>query len=144
MSSRADRPYTAAVQRAPKPNKRSVFPGARYPTKDVAVDRHMANGRERQVSGHQRLAVRRQLPQKTDPDAGRLLGVVLEAVVPVRVLESDLEHGVAGERQPVAAGRQADHAVPGGMAAGAMDEHPRRHLVLRLERPHLAAVLVQE
>src|SRR5258705_9437609 len=123
MSGRADRPYTAAVQRAPKPNKRSVFPGARYQRKDAAVDRHMANGRERQVSGHQRLAVRRQLPQKTDPDAGRLLGVMFEAVVPVGVLEPDLEHGVAGERQPVAAGRQADHAVPGGVAAGARDEH---------------------
>src|SRR5207244_9620030 len=49
-----------------------------------------------------------------------------------------------GERQPVAAGRQADHAVTGGVAAGATDEHPRRHLVLRLERPQLAAVLVQE
>jgi hypothetical protein len=34
----------------------------------------MADGRERQVSGHHRLAVRGQLPQKTDPDAGRLLG----------------------------------------------------------------------
>ena len=26
-----------------EPNKRSVLPGARYPTKDVAVDRHMAD-----------------------------------------------------------------------------------------------------
>jgi hypothetical protein len=60
------------------------------------------------VSGHQRLAVRRQLPQKTDPDAGRLLGVVFEAVVPVGVLEPDLEHEVAGERQPVAAGPRGD------------------------------------
>src|SRR5215831_18729212 len=94
----------------------------------------MADGRKRQVSGHQRLAVRCQLPQKTDPDAGRLLGVVFEAVVPVGVLEPDLEYGVAGERQPVAAGRQADHAVPGGVAAGACHEHPRRHLVLLLER----------
>src|SRR5262249_11773059 len=34
-------------------HKRSVLPGARYPTKDVAVDSHMADGRERQVSGHQ-------------------------------------------------------------------------------------------
>ena len=40
----------------------------------------MADRRERQVSGHQPLAGRRQLPQKTDPDAGRLLGVVFEAV----------------------------------------------------------------
>ena len=74
----------------------------------------LADGRERQVSGHQRLAVRCQLPQETHPDAGRLLGVVFEAVVPVGVFKPDREHGVAGERQPVAAGRQADHAVPGG------------------------------
>jgi hypothetical protein len=26
--------------------RRSVLPGARYPTKDVAVDRHVADGRE--------------------------------------------------------------------------------------------------
>jgi len=104
----------------------------------------MTHGRERQVSGHERLAVRRQLPQKTDPDAGRLLGVVFEAVVPVRVLEPDLEHGVAGERQPVATGRQADYAVPGSVATGALDDHPRRDLVLLLERPHLTPVLVQE
>ena len=70
-----------------------------------------------------------------DPYAGRLLGVVFEAVVPVRVLEPDLERGVAGERQPVAAGREADHAVPGGVAAGATDEHARRHLILLAERP---------
>src|SRR5262245_61489453 len=102
------------------PNKRSVLPGARYPAKDVAGERHMADRRKRQGSGHQRLAVRRQLPQKTDPDACRLLGVVFETVVPVGVLEPDLEHGVAGERQPVAAGCQTDHAVPGGVTAGAM------------------------
>src|SRR6267154_5931981 len=140
MSGRADRPYAAAAQRAPKP-KRSVLPGARYPTKDVAVDRHMADGRERQVSGHQRLAVRRQLPQKTDAHAGRLLGVVFETVVPVGMLEPDLEHGVAGERQPVAAGRQSDHAMSGGVTAGALDEHPRRYFILVLERPQLTVVL---
>src|SRR5262245_7947947 len=123
--------YEAAIDQLFKPmrsshstltHKRSVLPGARHPTKDVAVDRHMADGRERQVSGHQLLAVRRQLPQKTDADAGRLVGVVLEAVVPVGVVEPDLEHGVASERQPVAAGRQADHAVPGGVAAGALHD----------------------
>ena len=61
---------------------RSVIPDGRYTPKDVAGDRHPADGRERQVSGHQRLAGRRELPQKTDSDASRLLGVVLEAVVP--------------------------------------------------------------
>ena len=29
------------------PNKRSVIPDGRYPTKGVAGDRHMADGRER-------------------------------------------------------------------------------------------------
>lgn len=79
-------PYEAAIDQLFKSSssalthKRSVLPDGRYPTKDVAGDRYMAHGRERQVSGHQRLAGRRQLPQKTDPDAGRLLGVVFEAV----------------------------------------------------------------
>jgi hypothetical protein len=85
----------------------------------------MADARERQVTGHQRLAGRRQLPHKTDPDAGRLLGVVFEAVVPVGVVEPDREHEVPGERQPVAAGRQADHAVPGGVAGATA--HPSQH-----------------
>src|SRR5262249_56058321 len=62
----------------------------------------VGGGRERQMSGHQKLAIRRQLPQKFDADAGCLFGVVLEAVLPVGVFEPDLEHGVAGERQPVA------------------------------------------
>ena len=39
------------------------------------------------MSGHQRLAGLRQLPQKTDPDADRLLGIVVESVVPVGVIE---------------------------------------------------------
>ena len=87
------------------------------------------------MSGHQPLTGRRQLPQETDPDADRLLGVVVESVVPVGAVEMVREHGIAEERQPVAAGRQADHAVPGGVAAGATDDHPRGHLVLRLEQP---------
>src|SRR5262249_29731913 len=100
--------------------------------------------RKRHVSGHQRRAGRRQLPQETDPDADRLLGAVVVAVVPVGAVEMVVEHGIAEERQPVAAGRQTDNAVPGGVTAGALDDYPWRHLVLRLERPQLAAVLVRE
>ena len=37
----------------------------------IAVGRNMADGWERQMSGHQQLAGRRQRPQKTDPDAGQ-------------------------------------------------------------------------
>ena len=90
------------------------------------------------------LAGRRQLPQETDPDADRLLGLGVEAVVPAGAFEPGEEHGVAAEHQPVAARLQADDAVPGGVAAGATGDHPRRHLVFRLERPQQAAVLVQE
>src|SRR5262245_60565390 len=61
-------------------NKRSVPPVGRYPTKDVARHRHPASGRERHVSGHQRLAGRRELPQETDPDTHCLLGLLVEAV----------------------------------------------------------------
>src|SRR6476660_5328280 len=39
----------------------------------------------------------------------------------VGVLEPDREHGVACERQPVAAGRKADHAVSGSVATGARE-----------------------
>jgi hypothetical protein len=58
------------------------------------------------------------------------------------MLEPDLDYRVAGEHQTVAAGRQSDHAVPGSVAACAADDAPRRHLVLLLERPQLAVVLV--
>jgi hypothetical protein len=34
-------------------NRRSILPRARDPAKDVAVECHMADGRERQVSGHE-------------------------------------------------------------------------------------------
>ena len=49
---------------------RSVVPDGRYEPEAVAGDRHVADGRERQVSGHQLLAARRKLLQETDPDAG--------------------------------------------------------------------------
>src|SRR5262249_20293641 len=81
----------------PNPTGVSVFPDGRYKTKDVAGDRHPAI-RERHVSGHERLAGRRQLPQETDPDADRFLRVVVESVVPVGAVEMVLEHGIAEER----------------------------------------------
>src|SRR5262249_21743699 len=84
-------------------------------------------------------AIRRQLPQKFDADAGCLFWVVLEAVLPVGVFEPDLEHGVAGERQPVAARRQADHTVPGSMAAGATDNRAPPRTAAAGRRSHSRA-----
>ena len=60
------------------------------------------------------------------------------------MVEPDREQGVAGEGQPLAAGRQADHAVPRRVPAGAADDHARRHLVLLRERLQPAAVVGQE
>lgn len=66
----------------------SVAPLGRYPTKEATGDRYSADGRERHVGGHQPLAGRRQLPQKGDPNAGCLLGVVFEAIVPLGGIDS--------------------------------------------------------
>src|ERR1700752_4353589 len=91
-------------------NRRSVVPGDWHAAKHVAVGLHLANARERQGSGQQQFAGLRHLPKKPDPNPGRLWGVVFEAVLHVGAVEPDLEYGIAGERQPVAAGPEADHA----------------------------------
>src|SRR5215471_3003429 len=122
----------------------SVIPKPRYATEGIAGNRHMAHRRERQMCGDQGLAVRRQLPQKIDPHAGRLHGIVFKPVVPVGMFEPNLEHGVASERQPLAARCQSNHTVPGGVAPGALDEYARRRLIFRFERPQITAELVQE
>jgi len=54
----------------PQSDERSVIPYGRYETEGVASDGHVTDGRERQVSGHQLLAGRRELPYEPDPDAG--------------------------------------------------------------------------
>src|SRR5262249_46136149 len=115
----AFRPRSGAVLSSALTNKRSVLPVRPYKTKGVAGSGHPHEGRERQMSGNQRLAGRRQLAQQADTDADRLLGVVVESVVPVGAVEVIREHRIADERQPVAAGRQADHTVPGRVPTGA-------------------------
>jgi hypothetical protein len=44
-------------------SKGSIVPNSRHPTEDITGHCHMAYARERQVTGHQRLAGRCQLPQ---------------------------------------------------------------------------------
>src|SRR5262245_24501690 len=46
-----------------------IGPDDRYAAKCVIIDCHVAEGRDRQMSGHQELAIGRQLPQKFDADA---------------------------------------------------------------------------
>src|SRR5690606_26468268 len=122
-------------------NKRSIVPEDRHPSKGVASDRYPPDGWERQVGCHQQLAGSRHFPQKAGADADCLLGIMFESVVPVRVVESDCEHRVAGKRQCLATGRQADYAMPGGVTTRAADDHPRSHFVLVLEWPQVASVL---
>src|SRR5262245_54300635 len=52
----------AVVWIGPNPTSGSVVPDDRYATKCATLDRHVGEGRERQMSGHQKLARRRQLP----------------------------------------------------------------------------------
>ena len=67
-------------------------------------------------------------------DAGSLLGIVFETVLPLGVVEPGLKDRVTGERQRLAAGLQAHDAVTGCVAACAPDQHPGGHLVLLLQR----------
>lgn len=87
--------------------------------KRVDVARYPAERQEQQVSGHQQFTCRRRLLNKSNPNADGFFRVMFETVVPVGVVETDWEDGVACESQPFAAGHHADHAVSWGMAAGA-------------------------
>lgn len=49
------------------------------------------------MGGHQQPAVLRQFLEETEPHAGGFLGVVLEAVVPVGMIEAHGEYRVAGK-----------------------------------------------
>jgi len=128
------------------PNKRSVLPDGRYPPKDVVGDRHMADGRERQVSGHQRLAGRRQFPQKTHPNAGRLLGVVFEAVVP---LGGGRTRPRTRRRRRTSAGRRRSPGGPccargcGRRCAGRRPPAPPR-TPARIGQRHLVGLIERE
>ena len=120
------RPRSAARAWSARTQQAVSAPRRRYKTKDVAGDR------DRLMDGNGRRAVTTDSAvaassARDGPDADRLLGVVVESVVRVGAIEVIREHGIAEERQPVAAGREADHAAPAGAAAGATDDHPRRH-----------------
>ena len=109
--------------------------------KTLPADRRPADGRERQVrtatKGSPVAASSRKRRTRTRTASS---GSWSKALRQSGRSKWSREHGIAEERQPVAAGHQADHAVPAvSGAAGATDDHPRRHLVLRLERPQLAA-----
>ena len=96
------------------------------------------------MSGHQQLTALSQLPQETDPDTDRFLGIMVERIVPIGAFEMIVKHGITEERHPLAAGRQTDDAVPRCVTAGATDDDSRRHFVLLIEQFQLAAILVQE
>jgi hypothetical protein len=58
------------------------------------------------------------------------------------MVESDSENGVAGEGRQLIARGQVNHAVC--VAAGALDDHARRHPALLAELLQMIVVLVQE
>ena len=53
------------------------------------------------MSGYHCLTGRRQLPQESNSDPGRLVGIMLKAVVPLGVIKPRREDGVTGEKQYV-------------------------------------------
>ena len=96
------------------------------------------------MRGHQLFAADRQLLEQTDADTCRLDGVMLEAVLPERILERGLEQGVTRERQCCPAGLNADDAVTWRVAPSAADNHTGCDLVLGFEGTQLAAIYIQE
>lgn len=89
---------------------------------------------------HQCFTARREFGQESNPDASRFLGIVLEAVLPLGIVESGLEHRVTGECQCLTARFDADDAVSRGVTAGPADQHSGCHLVIGLEGLQLAAI----
>jgi len=96
-------------------------PGGRYPTKDGRRDPPQRTG----TTGEWPPAPRRSPPAsaKDGPGAGRLLGVVFEAVVPSGCSNATANTR-SGERQPVRCRDPGDHAVAGGVAARWTDDQP--------------------
>src|SRR5690606_41978156 len=67
----------------------SEIPEGGYPAESVAIDGNAADRREGKVRGDKIFAACRSLLQETNPYTDRFLGVVLKAVVPVRVVRSE-------------------------------------------------------
>src|SRR5690606_1301348 len=124
--------------------ERSVIPEDRYETETVAVDRHVTDRRERQVSGRQETAALRQFAEQTKAHLHRLFWIMLETVVPVGVVEADRKHRIACEGQALTARHQVDDSVPRRMAAGKAHDDTRCNLMPGLEDVQAIAVFVIE
>jgi hypothetical protein len=77
------------------------------------------------INDQQPQSVRQSQPVPAIDGSGRVPppGVVFKTVIPVRLIEPDGEHGVAGTTP-------ADHAAPRSVATGATDDYPRCHHVV--------------
>jgi len=60
-----------------------------------------------------------------------------ESVLPIRMIEGDREQGVARKGRPDV---RRTMLWPGVWAAGTMSDHPRRDLMLPVERPQHVAI----
>gem|GEM_PF-4325918 len=83
---------------------------------------------------NEQFATGRRLSQQTNTHAHRLLWIVFEAVLPVRVLERDGKHSVTREGQSLSAGVHVDHAMPRRVAASDLGNHAWCHFVRVFER----------
>lgn len=127
-----------------KRSSSSVIPDHRNPAKLIAVDRHTSDGWERQMGSHHQRAALRHLLEQANANACCLVWVMLEAVEPIRVIEGDGEHRIAGECQSLTTRSEIDHAMPRRMSACTAGDHARRHFIRFVECPDQVAVFVRE
>ena len=85
-----------------------------------------------------------QFLEQADAHARRRFRIVLEAVLPVGMVEAHREHGVSREGQAFVTRHEIDHAVPGRMAARDANDHARRNFTRVLKHMQLFTVLVVE
>ena len=123
---------------------RSVVPKDRDPAKGIAVSGYPPNRWKRQMGGNELLTGLGQFGQEPDPYPLCFFGIMLEAIVPIGVIEADRKHCIASKCQLVLARPQPDHAMPRCVPACAGDNNSWRDLVFLVEQLKMAAILLGE
>src|SRR3546814_18130605 len=86
------------------------------------------------------LTARGRLLQQANAHAHRFFGIMLEAVMPVGMVETDGEERVAREGPALATRCDMDDAVPRRVPAGQLCDHARRPFALLVEGPALVGI----
>src|SRR3546814_8860084 len=123
---------------------RSEIPEGSDPAEGVAIGGDAAHRREGQMRRDEILTARGRLLQQANAHAHRFFGIMLEAVMPVGMVETDGEERVAREGQALATRCDMDDAVPRRVPAGQLCDHARRHFALLVEGHDLVGIGIDE